>query len=53
MSLSKDFCSDISVMNQILNTQGGDANIPIDFVYGAEEFVPNANAPKKKKLPGT
>jgi len=43
----------ISVMNQILNTQGGDANIPIDFVYGAEEFVPNANAPKKKKLPGT
>mgnify|MGYP003336316619 CR=1 FL=1 len=43
----------ISIMNQILNTQGGDANIPIDFVYGASEFVPKANAPKKKKLPGT
>jgi hypothetical protein len=43
----------ISVMNQILNTQGGDANIPIDFVYEASEFVPNANAPQKKKLPGT
>ena len=43
----------IGIMNQILNTQGGDANIPIDFVYGASEFVPKANTPKKKKLPGT
>lgn len=43
----------ISVMNQILNTQGGEANIPIDFVYGASEFVPNNATPKKKKLPGT
>ena len=43
----------IGIMNQILNTQGGDANIPIDFVYGASEFVPKANTPQKKKLPGT
>lgn len=43
----------IGVMNQILNTQGGDANIPIDFVYGASEFTPKANTPQKKKLPGT
>jgi len=43
----------IGIMNQILNTQGGDANIPIDFVYGASEFAPAKNAPTKKKLPGT
>lgn len=43
----------IGIMNQILNTQGGEANIPIDFVYGASEFVPAKNTPKKKKLPGT
>jgi hypothetical protein len=43
----------IGIMNQVLNTQGGDANIPIDFVYGASEFAPAKNAPTKKKLPGT
>lgn len=43
----------IGIMNQVLNTQGGEANIPIDFVYGASEFAPAKNAPKKKKLPGT
>lgn len=42
----------IGIMNQVLNTQGGDANIPIDFVFSAEEFTPAQNT-QKKKLPGT
>lgn len=42
----------IGIMNQILNTQGGEANIPIDFVFSAEEFTPEQKT-QKKKLPGT
>lgn len=42
----------IGIMNQVLNTQGGEANIPIDFVFSAEEFTPEQKT-QKKKLPGT
>lgn len=42
----------INIMNQVLNTQGGEANIPIDFVFSAEEFTPSQKT-QKKKLPGT